>query len=200
MRPVPGDSKVVLLGDASVGKTSILHNYNTHRFDENLDPTVGATFVSKLVQTKSGPVQVNIWDTAGQERYRSLVPMYTRNAVAAVIVMDVTNLESYENLDEWVCLAKARCARNCSIYVAANKIDLEPTIPMRELEKWGVAQGIQVFKVSAKHYQGIDRLFECVAEGVQMRGTVLASDPIPENRENSPCCSRAAGPRPPGRS
>ena len=82
------EHKVIIVGDSAVGKTSIIMRFHRNAFFPDHQATVGASFISKTIETKHGNVVLNTWDTAGQEKYRSLVPMYSRNASAAIVVFD----------------------------------------------------------------------------------------------------------------
>ena len=80
--------KIVILGDWSVGKTSLVHRFTTNKFDEHTANAIGAAFITKEHHSNNNPekkVKFEIWDTAGQERYRSLTPMYYRNAKTALV-------------------------------------------------------------------------------------------------------------------
>ena len=95
--------KVVLLGDAGVGKSSIVQQYVFNKYaNENL-PTIGASFMSKHVtlMDEQDTILLQIWDTAGQERYKALTPMYYRDAHAAICVYDITNAESFKGVQDW---------------------------------------------------------------------------------------------------
>merc|ERR1711971_683806 len=95
--------KVVLLGDASVGKSCLVVRFAKGEFHEYQEPTIGAAFMTQTVSLDGGVVvKFEIWDTAGQERYKSLAPMYYRGAKAAIIVYDITSQESYKAAKLWV--------------------------------------------------------------------------------------------------
>jgi small GTP-binding protein len=160
------DFKVVLMGDACVGKTSMIQQYSIHNFETDIstETTISASYASKLVETSIGSVQLNIWDTAGQERYRSLIPMYSRGAIAAIIVLDVTNRSSYERIENWFHLIVSNCSPDCKVYVAANKIDLKSVISMEELEETCMVWSLPLFKTSAKELRTVAPLFEKIAE------------------------------------
>merc|ERR1719373_1405030 len=88
--------KLVLLGDASVGKSSILMRFIQNKFSEGIETTVGACFSTKTIESRNRQVKFEIWDTVGQERFRSLAPMYYRGASGAVVVYDQTKPVTFE--------------------------------------------------------------------------------------------------------
>ena len=88
-------TKLVLLGDSAVGKSSIVSRYIRKEFNEFQEPTIGASFLTSTVEFENNKVKFEVWDTAGQERYRSLAPMYYRGATTAMVVYDITSVESY---------------------------------------------------------------------------------------------------------
>ena len=94
--------KVVIMGDSSVGKTSILQRFHQDCFDFQMDTTIGASFLTKTINTSKGDVIINLWDTAGQERYRSLIPTYARGSNAAIICFDLTSLISFNYIDKCI--------------------------------------------------------------------------------------------------
>ncbi|KAL6453489.1 RAB5B Ras-related protein Rab-5B [Candida maltosa Xu316] len=97
---MPPSYKVVVLGESSVGKTSLVHRFTTNKFDLHTSNTIGAAFITKMFSPpdkKERTVKLEIWDTAGQERYRSLTPMYYRNAKVALVCFDMGNFESTFN-------------------------------------------------------------------------------------------------------
>ena len=100
--------KVVIIGDKSVGKTSIVKRYVEKSFSLVTEGTIGAQFFSQIVNvTPEGaidkvPIKLQIWDTAGEEKFRSLTPMYYKNAAAVALVYDSTNEESFDSVSKWV--------------------------------------------------------------------------------------------------
>jgi small GTP-binding protein len=183
------DYKVIFVGEPSVGKTSIIQQYSAHVFDSKSEATVGASYVSKLIETSVGSVQVNIWDTAGQERYRSLIPMYSRNAVAAVLVVDLTNRASYDNLDLWARIISSNCAPSCRTYVCANKADLEAIVPVDELEAKCQAKGFPFFKTSATDLKSVTAVFDLIGQDLITKGgkPITPARPIAKP-EKEKCC------------
>jgi small GTP-binding protein len=162
------DTKVILVGDASVGKTSLLLQFTVSACSDSPDSTIGAEFVAKPVGTSHGPVNLHMWDTAGQERYRSLIPLYSRNASAVVLVVDVSNKISFESIESWHAMLKEKCPPSAKIYVVANKIDLTPEFPVDELEKWAHGHRFPFFKSCAMWHETVDPIFKQVAEDAGM--------------------------------
>lgn len=99
--------KLVLLGDASVGKSCLVVRFCRGEFYEYQEPTIGAAFMTQTVNLKDVNIKFEIWDTAGQERYRSLAPMYYRGAAAAVVVYDITSADSFAGAKRWITELKS---------------------------------------------------------------------------------------------
>ncbi|KAI0778070.1 ras-domain-containing protein [Trametes elegans] len=116
--------KLVLLGEAAVGKSSIVLRFVSDEFQPNKEPTIGAAFLTQKCRLEDRVLRYEIWDTAGQERFHSLAPMYYRNAQAAVVVYDVTKASSLEKAKTWVKELQRQANPNIVIALAGNKIDL----------------------------------------------------------------------------
>ncbi|XP_003388661.1 PREDICTED: ras-related protein Rab-22A-like [Amphimedon queenslandica] len=117
--------KVCLLGDVGVGKTSLVGRFVHDTFSQNITTTLGASFMSKSLTVDNSTIKFQIWDTAGQERYRSLLPMYYRNAAAAIVVYDITNEGSFTVLQDWIAELHRLGPPNIVLAIAGNKCDLE---------------------------------------------------------------------------
>jgi small GTP-binding protein len=122
--------KLVLLGEAAVGKSSLVLRFVSNEFQENKEPTIGAAFLTQkcpLPPSANGSirsvVKFEIWDTAGQERFASLAPMYYRNAQAAVVVYDIFKPGSFVKARNWVNELKAQKS-DIIIALVGNKLDL----------------------------------------------------------------------------
>lgn len=90
----PFQTKLVLLGEAAVGKSSVVLRFVSNEFAENKQPTIGAAFLTQKCRLEDKVIKFEIWDTAGQERFHSLAPMYYRNAQASAVIYDVTKAVS----------------------------------------------------------------------------------------------------------
>ncbi|MBW0517501.1 hypothetical protein O181_057216 [Austropuccinia psidii MF-1] len=116
--------KLVLLGEAAVGKSSVVLRFVQNDFQENKEPTIGAAFLTQKCRLEDKVIKFEIWDTAGQERFHSLAPMYYRNAQAAVVAYDVTKSSSLEKAKTWVKELQRQGNQNIVIALIGNKIDL----------------------------------------------------------------------------
>ena len=117
--------KIVLIGDTSVGKTNILSKYLTDEFDPKSKATVGVEFGVKNFKIENNIVKVQIWDTAGEERYRSITNAYYKGAKGSLLVYDITNKKSFENVEKWISDLKANADEDISMILLGNKTDLE---------------------------------------------------------------------------
>ncbi|KAF8192424.1 P-loop containing nucleoside triphosphate hydrolase protein [Pholiota molesta] len=137
------DSKIVIMGNSGVGKTSLLYRYTQNRFDpKNTTSTSGAFFVTKKVYVNGLKVRLQLWDTAGQERFRSMAPMYYRGANAALLLYDITNASTFEDIRGWLEELKKNCPPELIIYIVGSKADLSkhrqvtPDLARLSLHNW----------------------------------------------------------------
>jgi len=123
--PKPSSSvKLVLLGEAAVGKSSLVLRFVNNDFQENKEPTIGAAFLTQKISLPSRIIKFEIWDTAGQERFASLAPMYYRNAQAALVVYDLTKPTSLTKAKHWVAELQRQASPGIVIALVGNKLDL----------------------------------------------------------------------------
>ncbi|KAL4081998.1 P-loop containing nucleoside triphosphate hydrolase protein [Scleroderma yunnanense] len=119
------DAKIVVMGNTGVGKTSLLYRYTQNKFDpRNMTSTTGAFFVTKKVYVEGLKVRLQLWDTAGQERFRSMAPMYYRGANAALLLYDITNASTFDDVRGWLEELKKNCSPELIIYIVGSKADL----------------------------------------------------------------------------
>ena len=119
--------KIVIIGQSSVGKTSIISQFVEKTFQQELQSTVGGTFNSKSVKCEdlNKTLKLEIWDTAGQERYRSVTKMFYKDADVALLVYDITNLSSFEDLQTYWVQQVLECSlKKTMLIIVANKSDL----------------------------------------------------------------------------
>ena len=155
--------KVVLLGEAGVGKTSIIYQFVEQIFDEDLQSSTGSSYSSKILTFNNGKkIKLEIWDTAGQERYRALSKLFYSKASAAVLVYDITKKFTFDEIrNYWIFQLKESAPKDIIITIAANKADLIEGEEVNEDEarKFAKDNGALFFSTSAKNSLGINEMF-----------------------------------------
>ena len=162
--------QLLIIGDSTVGKTSILTQFVDGTFDSNYLATVGLDNFTKDEIIDDKTIRVKIWDTAGQERYKSLTKNFFRNAEGVMLVYDVTNLETFENLKFWLQSIKNNMTSDiCEIplIVIGNKIDIdEREVKTEEASNFCKEQGYSYFETSAKTGENIDKTIKFLVKKV----------------------------------
>jgi len=119
--------KVILVGDSSVGKTSLLMRLCKDEFKTNMTATLGVDSHSKTVTIDDRPVTIQVWDTAGQERFRSIARTYFRRADGVLLLYDVTYENSFLNVREWMTAVEDGAGRILPTMLCGNKFDMRDT-------------------------------------------------------------------------
>ncbi|XP_050311348.1 ras-related protein Rab-6B-like [Anthonomus grandis grandis] len=167
--PHPKKYKLVFLGEQSVGKTSMITRFMYDSFDTNYQATIGIDFLSKTIYLQDRTVRLQLWDTAGQERFRSLIPSYIRDSQVAVIVYDITNLNSFELTSRWIEDVRKERGDQVVIVLVGNKVDLESLreVPTEKAEKLAKELNIMFTETSAKCGYNIKQLFRRIGDAIQ---------------------------------
>eukprot|EP01117_Protostelium_nocturnum_P014560 TRINITY_DN5547_c0_g1_i1.p1 TRINITY_DN5547_c0_g1~~TRINITY_DN5547_c0_g1_i1.p1 ORF type:complete len:379 (+),score=69.31 TRINITY_DN5547_c0_g1_i1:108-1139(+) len=169
-------AKLVMLGDSSAGKSSLVLRLCRGVFSPYHEATIGASFLVQQLVVDDTPVKFQIWDTAGSERFHSLAPMYYRGAVAAIVVYDISNYESFERVQKWVDELQNQRSNLPPpiIAIVGNKEDLIG-LKGREVKK-EVAQSLAYDKgdliwmeTSARTGKNVVKLFATVAQALRKR-------------------------------
>ncbi|GAM40502.1 hypothetical protein TCE0_039r12900 [Talaromyces pinophilus] len=163
--------KLVLLGESAVGKSSLVLRFVKDQFDDYRESTIGAAFLTQTISLdENTTVKFEIWDTAGQERYKSLAPMYYRNANCAVVVYDITQSASLDKAKSWVKELQRQANENIIIALAGNKLDLvtenpdKRAIATADAEAYAKEAGLLFFETSAKTTTNVKELFTAIAK------------------------------------
>ena len=159
--------KIVLLGDLSVGKSSIANRYIKGNFSNKYIATIGGSFYAKNIKLKNNElIKLHIWDTGGSERFKSISNIYYRNADGALLIYDVTNEYSLFNLNYWIKELKSK-VNNLVIAIVGNKIDVNDNLRVVSFIKsleFAKNNNIDICKeISAKNGFGVDDIFYEVA-------------------------------------
>ena len=160
--------QLLIIGDSTVGKTSILSRFTEGTFSPNYLATVGLDFFTKDEYFNNKIVRIKIWDTAGQERYKALTQGFFRNAHGILIVYDVTNSETFDNLKYWVQSIHTHLGEkgNVKVIIIGNKIDLKREIKKEDAQKYAEENGYKYFETSALSGEGIEESIKYLVQQV----------------------------------
>ena len=116
--------KIIVVGDSGVGKTNLINRFASDKFDTNSKSTIGVEFVYKALKINKDIIKVEVWDTAGQERYRAITSSYYKGAKGAIIVYDITNEDSFKNVESWMNEVMKKGQKGMELLLIGNKKDL----------------------------------------------------------------------------
>ena len=161
MNPEIPKYKLIFLGDQSVGKSCILNRFLNDTFIEDYQATIGLDFQSKNVQIDNQDIHLLLYDTAGQEKFRSLIPMYTRDANIILLVYDISNRDSFTNLSQWLKDLTNVNMEEVILCIVGNKIDLNDkrAVNTEEGKKFAEEHDFIFQEISAKTGEGFSDLF-----------------------------------------
>merc|ERR1712134_215400 len=170
--------KLVFLGKQSVGKTSLITRFMYDSSDNMYQATIGIDFLSKTMYLEDRTVRLQLWDTAGQERFRSLIPSYIRDSTVAVVVYDVTNINSFQQTNKWIDDVRTERGTDVIIVLVGNKTDLadKRQVSIDEGERKAKELNVMFIETSAKTGYNVKQLFRRVAAALPgMESSVEAS-------------------------
>ena len=195
--------KIVLMGDASVGKTNILSKYLNDEFDPNSKATVGVEFATKNFTIEENVIKAQIWDTAGQERYRSITSAYYKGAKGCLLVYDITRKATFETIDKWISELKSTSDNNLTILLIGNKCDLESQRQVTKIEAEEKAKyhNIAFMETSALDGTNLDKAFDVLINDVYKKNNQMFKSEVnlvtykvgvdvnePKEEEKKGCC------------
>ena len=153
--------RVCLLGDAGVGKTSILTRFCDNSFKENYNNTIGVDF--RVVTLKCDDIisKIHIWDTAGQERFRSLAFNYFNNSHGFIFIYDISSEESFNNIESWINLALEKNNHTIANFLVGNKNDKDNKrkVSTKDGENLAKMKNLFFLETSAKNDNNVEKLF-----------------------------------------
>jgi len=168
--------RFILIGDSTVGKSSLLKFFTDGRFAELSDPTVGVDFFARLITIKDGvQIKLQLWDTAGQERFRSITKSYYRNSVGVLLVYDITNYDSFEHIPLWMMEAERHIKPNRPVFALVGcKLDLADESGRREVrtedaQEFAKQHGLYFVETSARSGTNVEEAFRALTQEVYTR-------------------------------
>lgn len=193
-----GVLKLVVLGDATVGKTCIVTREVMNSYNEKGIPTFGASFHAKSIRVNDRNVLMQIWDTAGQERYRGMAPLYYQGAHVVLLIYSITSKASFDAVDEWISELTDKSSASLVMILVGNKADLESERQVTAMQGAQKAKDIGAIfmEVSAKTGDGIKNIFSTAAKAFIDKNPIYLEqpgrEPVAPKQEEAPkqsnCC------------
>lgn len=194
--------KVLLLGNSTVGKSSILYRYTSDSFTDNFISTIGVDFHNAKLKHHDKDINLQIWDTAGQERFNTIVRSYYRETDFVILVYDVSSVETFQNIRHWLREIKENANNNnLFIILVGNKSDLiQRKVNKKKGIKLAKEYGLEFLETSAKNNENVDKLFQIISEYAFRRADndervmsdkiVLLGEKLNKKKKNKrKCCS-----------
>ena len=163
--------KFVLVGDSGVGKSSLLFRFAENTFTDSFINTIGVDFRSRTLEIDGKKAKLQIWDTAGQERFRTITSTYYRGAQGIILVYDVTNYASFENIQDWLHDVEKGTDENAKLCLIGNKADLVETKCVSTEEGLAYAKSVNIdfMECSAKTASNVDLAFVRMTKELLLR-------------------------------
>lgn len=161
--------RLILIGDSTVGKSSLLRQFKEGAYSPDISLTVGVDFHARLIHVDGQTIKLQLWDTAGQDRFRAIVRAYYRNAVGGLLVFDITNRESFANLTVWLEDAQQNADRHRLVFVlVGNKTDQHRhrEVSREEGVRYAEAHGMLYIETSAKNASNVEEAFHMLTRKI----------------------------------
>merc|ERR1712110_303608 len=187
--------KLLLIGDSGVGKTCILFRFSDDAFNTTFISTIGIDFKIKTIELRGKKIKLQIWDTAGQERFHAITTSYYRGAMGIMLVYDITNSKSFDNIAKWLRNIQEHANEDVEKMILGNKCDMEDkrVIPKERGEVIARENGIRFLETSAKTNVNIDKAFMELSEAILDKTTDVQEprQPLPpqSSQSGSKCCT-----------
>lgn len=162
--------KIIVLGDAGVGKSSMLLRFEKDIYNDNFFSTIGVDFLIKKTQIEGKKYKIHLWDLAGSEMYRNIVNTYYRTGQGIILSFDITNYKSFENLKLWLINIYKYRKENAVLFIVGLKNDLEELrkVPYTIAKKFADSLDIEYHEVSSKDNNNIENMFTKLIKNIQV--------------------------------
>jgi len=160
--------KLLLIGDSGVGKTCILFRFSDDAFNTTFISTIGIDFKIKTIELRGKKIKLQIWDTAGQERFHTITTSYYRGAMGIMLVYDITNAKSFDNIAKWLRTIQEHANVEVEKMILGNKCDMEDkrVISKERGETIARENSVKFLETSAKTNVNIERAFTELSESI----------------------------------
>ena len=162
--------KIIVVGDSGVGKTNLINRFASDKFDINSKATIGVEFVYKTLKINKEVIKVEVWDTAGQERYRAITSSYYKGAKGAIIVYDITNEDSFNNVESWMNEVTKKGKTDMQFLLVGNKKDLINDRKVTEQKGIDKAKelNMNLFEASALEKTNVNEAFNYLVKEIYL--------------------------------
>ncbi|KAK7205589.1 ras family-domain-containing protein [Myxozyma melibiosi] len=174
--------KLLLIGDSGVGKSCLLLRFSEDSFTPSFITTIGIDFKIRTIDLDGKRIKMQIWDTAGQERFRTITTAYYRGAMGILLVYDVTDEKSFNNIRNWFANVEQHASEGVNKLLIGNKCDWEEKRAVSTEQGKALANelGIPFIEASAKANINVEEAFVSLARQIKQR-VDLASEPQPSS-------------------
>eukprot|EP01121_Diplochlamys_sp_Union-15-3_P013489 TRINITY_DN4191_c0_g1_i1.p1 TRINITY_DN4191_c0_g1~~TRINITY_DN4191_c0_g1_i1.p1 ORF type:complete len:209 (-),score=31.46 TRINITY_DN4191_c0_g1_i1:94-720(-) len=163
--------KLLLIGDSGVGKSSLLLRFADNTFTDSFISTIGVDFKIRTLDVNGATVKLQIWDTAGQERFRTITSSYYRGAHGIIVVYDITNQETFNNVQKWLQEIDRYACENVHKLLVGNKCDLvnERKVPFETAKEFADQLNLIFLETSAKNSTNVEEAFIKMAQTIKQK-------------------------------
>jgi len=161
--------KLLLIGDSGVGKSCLLLRFADHTYTESYISTIGVDFKIRTVELDGKTIKLQIWDTAGQERFRTITSSYYRGAHGIIVVYDCTDLDSFNNVKQWLNEIDRYASENVQKLLVGNKVDLvsKKIVDTETGKSFADKLNISFLETSAKAATNVEKAFLTMAAEIK---------------------------------
>jgi len=163
--------KLLLIGDSGVGKTCVLFRFSEDAFNATFISTIGIDFKIRTIDLDGKKIKLQIWDTAGQERFRTITTAYYRGAMGIMLVYDITNEKSFDNIKNWIRNIEEHASQDVEKMILGNKCDMNDRreVTKERGEELAIEYGIKFMETSAKASINVEEAFYTLARDIKAK-------------------------------
>jgi len=172
--------KILLIGDSGVGKSCLLLRFADDSWTDSHISTIGVDFKIKTLNCDGKVIKLQIWDTAGQERFRTITSSYYRGAQGIILVFDCTDMESFNNVKQWLGEIDRYACENVNKLLVGNKVDLVSgrVVDKNVATEFAESMSIPYIETSAKNASGVEEAFMMMARAIKDRLAASSDAPV----------------------